>query len=491
MRRLARLIDAVPAVGDALTSGSIGVAQALEIGRVLVNRRIGHLTTRIAPILLEQAEHLAFDDFRLCVDRFIMLADSDGSFDDIAANVEHRCALVTELGGALHVQASGGDPLTATAMTAIFERFVQRELRCDIEQRRAEHGDHADQHPLPRSAGQRSFDALQTIFELAAHAADGGIMPTGSFDTLVNVVCDQHTINDITAPAPVSPCRTGRCWTSTNSATSPSTRSTRLADPTTADPATLLDRRCETTSGTPVHPRLVLQALLSGHVRRVVVDSTGVVTELGRRQRLFTGAARDAAKLLTRTCTHPGCTIRSTFAQVDHIDNWTEHGATDQNNADIRCGPHNRFKHRQRWRTRRDTNGRTYSIRPDNTIVLPVGEHEPDLSIDELERITRQRIRALRPPEPATLRTSIGTVVSHHGRSSSAHLAVRVHPSDRAPHIGRTGPGHIRVSGGRWRDELDLGRRRSVGGNHPAYVTRATSDPRFRVVRPSSVTVRP
>ena len=397
---LARLIDAVPAVGDALTSGSIGVAQALEIGRVLVNRRIGHLTTRIAPILLEQAEHLAFDDFRLCVDRFIMLADSDGSFDDIAANVEHRCALVTELGGALHVQASGGDPLTATGMTAIFERFAQQELRGDIEQRRAEHGDQADQYPLPRSAGQRSFDALQTIFELAAQAADGGIMPTGSFDTLINVVCDQHTINDITAAAGLT-LPNGQVLDLDELGDLSLDTLTRLADPTSADPAALLDRRCETTSGTPVHPRLVLQALLSGHVRRVVVDSTGVVTELGRRQRLFTGAARDAAKLLTRTCTHPGCTIRSTFAQVDHIDNWTEHGATDQNNADIRCGPHNRFKHRQRWRTRRDTNGRTYSIRPDNTIVLPVGEHEPDLSIDELERITRQRIRALRPPEPA------------------------------------------------------------------------------------------
>ena len=371
MRRLARLIDAVPAVGDALTSGSIGVAQALEIGRVLVNRRIGHLTTRIAPILLEQAEHLAFDDFRLCVDRFIMLADSDGSFDDIAANVEHRCALVTELGGALHVQASGGDPLTATGMTAIFERFAQRELRGDIDTRKAEHGDQADQYPLPRSAGQRSFDALQTIFELAAHAADGGIMPTGSFDTLINVVCDQHTINDITAAAGLT-LPNGQMLDLDELGDLSLDTLVRLADPTTSDPAALLDRRCETTSGTPVHPRLVLQALLTGHVRRVVVDSTGVVTELGSPATIVHRDSTRSREVVDPDL-HPPRLHHPIHVRAGrpHRQLVKRRWSTDQNNADIRCGPHNRFKHRQRWRTRRDTNGRTYSIRPDNTIVLP------------------------------------------------------------------------------------------------------------------------
>jgi hypothetical protein len=37
--------------------------------------------------------------------------------------------------------------------------------------------------------------------------------------------------------------------------------------------------------------------------------------------------------------------------------------------------------------------------RPDGTIVLPVGEREPDRSIDELNRITRARLAAFRPLE--------------------------------------------------------------------------------------------
>jgi hypothetical protein len=65
----------------------------------------------------------------------------------------------------------------------------------------------------------------------------------------------------------------------------------------------------------------------------------------------------------------------------------------------IQCGGHNRFKHPHKWRTRRDEPGRSYSIRPDGTIVLPVGEREPDRSIDELNRITRARLAAFRPLE--------------------------------------------------------------------------------------------
>ncbi len=396
MRQLARLIDDVPAVGEALVAGFIGVAQAMEISRVRSNRRIGHLTAAIAPTLLEQAEHLPFADFKICVDRFIMLADLDGAFDDVAANIEHRAALVTEVGGGLHVQANGGDPLVAAGMVGIFERFVQAEFRKDVEARRIEFGDEADQHRLPRSAAQRSFDALQTIFELAAEAADGGALPAGSFDSLVNIVCDARTADELMSRAGLTLPNGRQLDLDEFDALSMNAIVNQFAD----DPQALLDRRCETTEGTLIHPRLVLQALLTGHVRRVVIDSAGVVTDMGRQRRLFTGSARVAAKLLTRTCSHPGCDVRSTFAEVDHIDEWSsEHGLTSQGNGDIECGCHNRFKHRHRWRTRRDEHGRSYSIRPDGTIVLPVGEREPDLSIDELARIARRRVAELRPAQ--------------------------------------------------------------------------------------------
>ncbi len=98
-----------------------------------------------------------------------------------------------------------------------------------------------------------------------------------------------------------------------------------------------------------------------------------------------------------RRCSHPGCSVPMRYADVDHIEEWVNGGHTDQRNSDIQCRSHNRFKHRQRWRTLRDPNSRRYSVRPDDTIVLPVGERPPDLSIDDLERAARVRLAQLVP----------------------------------------------------------------------------------------------
>ena len=125
---------------------------------------------------------------------------------------------------------------------------------------------------------------------------------------------------------------------------------------------------------------------------------------MGRLRGLFTGSARTTAKLVVRTCGHPGCRIRASLCDVDHIEPWVAgDGRTDQHNADARCNPHNRYRHRARWRSRRATNGRVYSIRADGTIVLPAGERPPDFfSPDDdpaedarLRRLARARASAL------------------------------------------------------------------------------------------------
>jgi hypothetical protein len=135
---------------------------------------------------------------------------------------------------------------------------------------------------------------------------------------------------------------------------------------------------------------------LAGHVRRAVVDAAGVIVDLGRRQRLFTGAAREAAKLLIVRCEHPGCVLPADFCDVDHATEWAHGGRTDQTNSRIRCGGHNIDKTKKRWRSRRATNGRTYTIRTDGTIMLPVGVRPPTFpdeddpeSPAEIERLTR------------------------------------------------------------------------------------------------------
>ena len=141
------------------------------------------------------------------------------------------------------------------------------------------------------------------------------------------------------------------------------------------DPST---RRCATSTGTPVHPDVIMKAMVRGSVRRVMVDANDVVINMGRKQRLFTGKTREAAQLLATRCGHRGCDIPAEFCDVDHIDEWANNnGQTNQNNALPLCGSHDRWKHHKRLRGKRDIHGRIHLIKPDGTIIKPLGARDP------------------------------------------------------------------------------------------------------------------
>ncbi len=143
-----------------------------------------------------------------------------------------------------------------------------------------------------------------------------------------------------------------------------------------SDPfADLLGQYCETDNGVAVLGDDVLRAAMAGHIRRMVIDSKGVVVDLGRRRRLFTGAARVALKLMIRHCGHVGCDIGQQSCQIDHIDEWVrDGGATDVDNGKLKCGGHNRDKHRLGLTERTDRTGKLIQYRPDGTPITPVGQ---------------------------------------------------------------------------------------------------------------------
>ncbi|MFP5487898.1 MAG: HNH endonuclease signature motif containing protein [Acidimicrobiia bacterium] len=388
-RLIARVCAAVPELGDALLAGRVGVAQVLELARVHQNRRTRGFFERVVPVYLPIAEQASHDDLRVEIDRFLNLADQDGAFAELYCDIEHRTASVNVVGGSLHVRVTGGDPIVAEEVLKTFEWFVEREFDRDVAERAAEHGDRAVEYPLARTDAQRRFDAVVAMAR-AARAHGDGAKPA---DVVVNVVADPHQLNEAFAEAELV----------VETPDGPET--VELDDDTVddilatvaRDPAGFTSRRCETSRGTVIHPRLLLRAALTGYVRRVVVDSQGVVVDWGRRQRFFHGPARDAAKLLVKRCSHPGCTVCPEHAEVDHAEEWfRDGGPTDQWNANIACTQHNRYKSQARWRVRRDPTGRRFHQRADGTIVLPVGARTPDFTDDDLTRIARARLAALR-----------------------------------------------------------------------------------------------
>lgn len=388
-RRRAQLLGASEEVGEALLIGRIGVSQVDELAAVFANRRVADELIRALPALVECAERMTFDDFRTCLKRWVTLVDLEGSLRELDESVEGRTASVSVIADELHVSVSGGDPVTAASIEAVFGQFVDAEFRADCQTRRDEHGDEAHAHPLPRTAEQRRFDAFATMVATASEAATAdGRFP----EPVVNILVDHDTVDEAFTRAGVL-LPNGR-QIDLSDMTGDQVK--RVIDELTADPARLIDRRCETESGIVLHPLLVLQAALTAHVRRVVIDSVGRVVDLGRERRLFTGGARVAAQLAARHCSHPGCDVPALRCDVDHVDEWVaDDGRTDQRNADPKCGVHDRFKHRERWTSRRSEHGRVYTRRADGTIVLPVGEREPDLSFDEAERLIRKRMEAL------------------------------------------------------------------------------------------------
>jgi len=135
-------------------------------------------------------------------------------------------------------------------------------------------------------------------------------------------------------------------------------------------PSSGIGFRCSTLDGTPVDPAEATYAALVGHIRRVVVGSDGVVLDMGRRARLFTGPRQLAVRLHATTCIWTGCHVPNGRCQSDHLDafNGPERGRTNPGNGGPACGKHNRLKEHG-FTARRDERGRWHIYRPDGTEI--------------------------------------------------------------------------------------------------------------------------
>jgi hypothetical protein len=287
--------------------------------------------------LVGHGETLWFDEFQIVVDRWQTLADADGAHTTHERAHHGRDAHVSVVGERVYVDAQGG-VLAGSEFVEIFDRFCDAEFRSDWDAGVVQWGERMNPQLLERTPAQRRFDALRAVF-LAA-AASGVV---GVFDPLVNLVVDQTTLEH---------------------------HLTKLlgGDPEPLDPATVDQRRCETVNGMPIDPADMLAAVFIGHVRRVVFDAAGVVIDLGRRSRLFTGGARDAVLLGDRWCLWPGCDLRSGRCEIDHTTPWAANGPTRPDNGGIACSRHNRWK-QHGYRTWRDPTGQWHTTRPDGTEI--------------------------------------------------------------------------------------------------------------------------
>jgi hypothetical protein len=109
---------------------------------------------------------------------------------------------------------------------------------------------------------------------------------------------------------------------------------------------TFAGRVCELARGTVVAPGVVAELL--GHddtlIERVVFEGPDRVTDISHA-RTFRGALRRALDVRDRRCGHPTCDVPASRCEGDHVVAWSQGGLTTQENGQLRCGFHNRWRY--------------------------------------------------------------------------------------------------------------------------------------------------
>lgn len=357
--RQARMLRDLPPVASALLDGHIGSEQVAAFARLHRNTRVApHLADAI-DLLLEHAALLPYLDFVKVCQRFEAWADPDGAEGDHEQTRANR-AMSFDSRGAGFRMVVRGDALTGSMIEAALEPFIEAEFEADWAEGREQFGDAMCAALMGRTVQQRRFDAFARLF-----AGDGVSRPT------VNITVDHRTATELLR-------RLDDQYLRRDDATDDDITRAETADVEWLESIdeNWTDRRCETTSGGfPVSSRDALTALMIGNVRKVVTDPRGETIHLGRRRRLFSGAARDDALAGGDRCVFVGCNIRGGRIEIDHTIAWggSARGPTDQGNANIECPHHNLAKERLHQSVQRHPTMSSAWIhrRSDGTIIGP------------------------------------------------------------------------------------------------------------------------
>jgi hypothetical protein len=322
----------LPHTEAAFAAGRIGKAQVLALARVDTERTAEKLEEG-EPYLVEHAAADDFATFERILRAWKLAADPDGPEPRVPRRrFDLRRGPDGEWEGRLFAPADEGAAIDAAL--APFERI---EWQRDWDEARRIHGVNASAHHLPRTASERRLAALHALVSRGAGSPDGTREPK----PLVNIVVTQAAFERALAQAAGLP-----------------------VDP--LDPTKAHEFDCRLIDGTPIDAETMLRHALTGFVRRVVIQSPGIITDIGRRQRLFTGPMRHAILSLVPHCGFPGCTVPARNCEVDHRHRWRHGGLTEPHNGAPLCDRHQKLKERG-FTDRQNPDGTWTWHRPDGT----------------------------------------------------------------------------------------------------------------------------
>jgi hypothetical protein len=331
----ARLRRAVAVWNNALAGGQVGVAQTRLMARIAANPRIdADVLARGVWQLMADAMDVSYLEFERRALCFEALADPIGAAEKAERNRQRRTATMhQESDGSWRLHAAFDD-VGGPEFLEIFCWYVDREFDKDWTDATNRLGDgNVDLTKLRRTEAQRRADALLEMARAAAACPPDRTRPLPT----VNFLLDQTTAH-------------------------------AAADGDLLDPLRYRDVTARTDRGHRVDPAGIIGVSLWAMIRRVITDTPGVVIELGRTSRLFTGYAREAVMLLELTCIWPGCDQPHTWCHADHLTAWSTRGPTNPGNGAPLCPRHNHLKELG-FTIHRDDDGHWHITGPDGTQI--------------------------------------------------------------------------------------------------------------------------
>jgi hypothetical protein len=334
-QRGARMSTALLDVHASLQHGALGIDYFDLLAQVWANPRVRDAMVDAQDWFLRISARLSFTDFQIEVRTWERLADEDGPEPAGGRDHEKRSVSLEQDSVGLGWELKGGfGPQQGDQVDDILGHYADAERLADWEKARAEHGDNATEADLPRTEQQRRADA---VWQMSLDAASNP--ESGCPDIVNNVVWDHATYEEMA-------------------------RRFAGAASEPLDPYTSV---CRTLNGTPLDPTEAFATALVTKIRRVVVDSSGVVIDMGRA-RFFTGGARLAVQLGDSSCPWPGCAVPVTRCEVDHTVDHSKGGHTEPHNGGPFCGKHNRWKQKG-FAVWRDPIGVWHTYRPDGSEI--------------------------------------------------------------------------------------------------------------------------
>jgi Domain of unknown function (DUF222) len=298
---LARVLDQLPVLAEALAAGAVNGDQA-QIVAATVERTPAVVKADAEACLVGYAETFAPKELGRLAERILEhvapeIAESRDEAEVAAAEnraFERRELHVSDVDGTSRVRIGGW-----------LDREGAAHLRAALDplSRPCPQGDTPDR----RSPEQRRADALVEVCRLAN--ACGELPDNGGDRPQVVVTMDLDRLQ----------ARRG---------------AGRLED------------------GGQISPESVRRLACDAGVVPAVLDGAGQVLDVGRERRLFTGALRRALVLRDQGCAFPTCDRPAKWCQAHHAKHWIDGGTTDQDNGVLLCGYHHRLIHHSDWQVR-------------------------------------------------------------------------------------------------------------------------------------------